>query len=75
MKDVLELGEKNDQADDSQNPEEIKKREKKKSEEEYLKQLIELEQKIMEDNEDKPFWSTGIIGKFFSLIIIIMILI
>ena len=29
---------------------------------EYFKQIIALGQKIMEENEDKPFWSTGIIG-------------
>jgi hypothetical protein len=35
----------------------------KKRDDEYFKNIIALGQKIIEENEDKPFWSTGIIGK------------
>ena len=35
----------------------------RKRDDEYFKNIIALGQKIIEENEDKPFWSTGIIGR------------
>jgi hypothetical protein len=56
--------EKNNSDEENENNEEIKKQKQK---DEYFKHIIALGQRIIEENEDKPFWSTGIIGRFLFL--------
>lgn len=48
--------------EESEEAEENEEKALEKKEDEYFKKIIALGQKIIEENEDKPFWSTGIIG-------------